>query len=377
MERGGLIIGNNHLLGIHAKPTGEGAWVFSWVHVRKGREGVSVVDQGTDVRGTAALVKACNARIPVALVLEHERVLSKPWEGAFDAARDLQQILPNARAEQLFVQVVTRKDERTVSLARREHVEPLLAELAAAGFRTIDVFLGLTVIGSIAALHGPENDSASADLTLGDDRVKNRCIPAFAVCWQAWFRPLEMEAAVCAAVPRARREERFRQYYEKGVAALLVGLMLMLCGDLLLRRSISSGSAGLALAKAEREQHEARMVVLQASIQERERVLASMGTTAGAGRLKIIDAIAASVPGTVRLNELWAAPLAAAMRQNEPVIVDARKAVVTGTCSDAAALAAWVGELGRIDGVHAARLAGFQQDRDAGAPVFRIELELV
>lgn len=376
MERGGLIIGNNQLLGIHAKPAGQDAWTFCWVHVRKSRAGVSVMDQGADVQGLAALVKACNTRIPVALVVQHERLLHKSWEGTFDAVRDLQQILPNARAEQLLVEVVNGTNGRTVSVARREHVEPLLAEMADAGFRTIEVFLGTTVVDAIDALRTGRSDDGAADLTFGEDRVQHRCVPAFAACWQTWFRPLEIESAACTAAPRARKEERLRKYYEKGVVALLAALMLMLCADMVLRRSVSSGSAGLALAKAEREQHEARMVVLQASIQERERVLASMGATAGAGRLKIIDAIAASVPGPVRLKELWAAPVVGAMRQNEPVITEAHKVVVSGTCSDATALAAWVGELGRMDGVHAARLAGLQQDRDVGAPVFRIELEL-
>ncbi|MEO8069046.1 MAG: hypothetical protein ABI599_15220 [Flavobacteriales bacterium] len=392
-----LIIGTDQLAGVEARQQPDGSWLFNWVHAQNAKKGVKVLRHGAGVADARDLMKAIGPRLPIVLVLQHERAMLRRIDGNFDQERDLPKLLPNAQPGSLLVEVVEYGASSDVCIARLQNVQPVLDQLTGAGARITRLFIGPLVIAGLremvdeGAFIGPYRIEADgpgpitvlrdvhrerAPLVLGDEHVEGACTLAFAACWQRWFAPLPMRMADLQLVNTAQREERFRLIYERGVLVLMFLLMTFLGVDLFLRHTMSSEQAGLQEQLQQHELRSATLATLQGSIALRKQLLVSSGASASADVLGIVDQVAASVPEGVQLSELWSSPTDGPVRKEEPFKRKDGLMVLAGSAQDASVLAGWVSFLGTLQGIKHARLAGLEQDKERGAPVFRIEIEL-
>ncbi len=389
------IIGTNELVGVQAEAAADGSVRFGWVHVRKDRKGVHIVRQGV-AESAKALAKEVGARYPLALVHLSDRLLVRSSAEPFQAERDLQKWLPNARAEDLLVDSFTAESVPLVCVARSEPVSELLRAITEAGLRPISLRIGPWVAfvmrehwtttgaygpwrfdrapdGSWTVLHNPDADEP---LNFGGQHVGSTSVLALAACWQHWFDPLESSAPEPPLVVQARSEERYRLFYERASLGLVVILLLLVGSNLWLRTRLAGAGAEVHAAVALQARQQAELDSLRSSLLDCRQLLNSSGF-ANAGRdMRIIDQVARSTPDAVRLTELWMSPATHALRADEDLQRRDGILSIAGSTTAPAALPEWVGALNLMESVRSARLISMGSSPEQQGLIFRIELEL-
>jgi Tfp pilus assembly protein PilN len=358
-----LIIGKDHLVGLEARRTGDDGWSFNWVHVRQRKGEVHIERQGENSGDIAQLAKDIGPRHPIALVVTGERILVRSMPGEFVAERDLPRLLPNARPEELVIATYGNEASTDVCIVRSAMLATLLDQLEAKELRVIGLHIGEAVA---RALPG----SVPQDQQLDPARTR-----AYAEAWQHWFAPLAYTIGPVPQVAHAVKEERYRLLYEKGTAALLAVLLLLLFGDVMLRSRMDEGQVVLQQALDEQTRLETEQQELAASITTRKELLRNTGVANGGRTIRMLDRVAASTPERITLTQLWYAPADGIVREGEPFKCRTGVLMITGHAKDPAVLPTWVALLNGMDGVQQATLKALDQDPNEDAPLFRIEME--
>lgn len=227
------------------------------------------------------------------------------------------------------------RDDR-IAFVRRERLQGLLDELAAAGVHPQRIAVGV-----------PPSEAAQEFFA--------------ALRWRALLRPSAAGSALAQALVRR---------LALPVSGLVLGL---LAANAALAPSLGARRQALQTECTARERTDSAA----AGITARQRaLLAEFGAPAAVWRAAVCDRIAAAVPDKVVLTRLAVEPLTRRFEAAKPLQRQERTVVVEGTAPAAGDVSAFVERLTAERRCRTVRLTNVERERDAERLVFRIEIGL-
>lgn len=223
-----------------------------------------------------------------------------------------------------------------VSFVRRERLQRLLGELAAAGVYPQSIYVGLE-----------PGDAAFRS------RERLRLRNLFGVT-------VERSAAAQAVVRRTG-------------PTVLAACLLSLLANALLAPQLQARRQELQSELTASE----RTVSAAASAEIRQRELrAAFDAESVTAHAALCDRIAAAVPERVVLSSLDIEPPAPRLEAGKPLVRKERMAVICGTAPSAADISEFAARLGEVPALRDVRLANVERERDGELLAFRIESNL-
>ena len=381
-------IGRNHVVGVSYH--GEGKPLH---YVRLARKGaaVTLITHGT-VAHAADLKRQLGTRIPLALVISNEQVLSRVVPVTDEIGSAVSSAFPGAKHEDLIMSARSYGRTMGLSITRSAAMENELDAFRTIGFRITELQCGpwsLLALADLTArdekawscgghrfhfdsgdLKQIEQTEAVADsIAIGTDELPESHALAWAAAWECLAPDGARLPSNLQLTAHDNREEGMRVRYETGLIVAGLVLILLLAGNLAMRYKLEkSESATLALGVNMNELRE-ELSRLESSIQLHERMI---GNADGSPRsMAAFLALALdSVPAGILLDRFQLAPLASAIRASEPISTAAGLTKVQGICHDTRALNAWITRLRSLPSVTDVRLIKFNSE--AGA--FEIEI---
>lgn len=230
---------------------------------------------------------------------------------------------------------LTTESAGRVCFVRRERLQPLLDELAAADIHPQRIFAAAT-----------------------PDEAAHRTLAA--LHWRQFVRPTAEGSALAQAVVR------------RTALPLLVCLLLLLTANAAVRPSLAARHQALRTALEVRK----RTVSEAAASDARQRDLLFEFSAPEASRSLLCDRIGAAAPRTVTLTALEIEPLTRRFEAGKALERRRGAAIVRGMASDAGAVSAFVEALAADPSWQAVRLAAVERERDTEGLTFRIEIAI-
>ncbi|MBL7982297.1 MAG: hypothetical protein JNL52_10875 [Flavobacteriales bacterium] len=366
MEKGGLLVGNDQVLGVAFSSSGS----FQFVHLHRTRREVRLLRMG-NAADANDLARQCGTRVPVALALDGPRTVHRVVPTAGSVQSMLTSAFPHAPLDQLLVDGRTFGSGTGLSMLRAADAHGTLAELRGGGFRIVHLSIGpwhllplrellsdpadpwpcaghrFQLSGPDLLTHARDTDS-SASVVLGGDTLPSDTVPAYAVAWDhlvpGTHRSLFPEQGLSAD----RQQERARIWYERGLMAVVAVLLFLLGTDQVLRSM--AGPQPFTDARA-LQLAEHAVDSLQDQLTEQRQLLAGTMLAEDRSPVRQLAALVTHVPASIELDRAWASPLLAPLREREEPRLDHGRIRVEGRCDDPKVLNGWMQHLrGRYPG---------------------------
>ncbi|MCB0770939.1 MAG: hypothetical protein KDC00_11100 [Flavobacteriales bacterium] len=389
------IIVHDQVIGISVQSDGSNE--LHYVHLRKSRAGIHVLDEGTATDATS-LKEACGTRIPLVLAWDATGCINRISRTSGPLEELMPQAFPGARVNDLHISGWSADQCTGMSIVRKDQLHDSLQHLREAGFRIVDLLIGPWALLHLrSVLPEGEQDRSLAGrtfqytnselqavrntepeptvLTIGTETIANTHALAMAAAWE-YFVPAQ-ERLLTEDEPCAvdRREERARVRYEFGLVALAASLLLMLMVDIGLRSALERTSGAFKQDHVQHNMVEQEISRLRVDVEARETIAAQLGVLRGERFAVRAKRILSEVPSTVVLDRLILDPLEAPLRKDELPSTAQGRVQVSGSCTNGEALHSWMNALRTTPGISSVRIADFtSEDRD-GRSVFTIELE--
>lgn len=388
MAGNAFYIGRNHVVGVSYH--GEGKPLH---YVRLARKGaaVTLITHGTVAHATE-LKRQLGTRIPLALVISNEQVLSRVVPVTDEIGSAVSSAFPGAKHEDLIMSARSFGRTMGLSITRSAGMENELDAFRTIGFRITALQCGpwsLLVLADLAArdekawscgghrFHFDSGDlkqiepteGVAGSIAIGTDELPESHALAWAAAWEFLAPDSARLPSNLQLNAHDNREEGMRVRYETGLIVAGLVLIMLLAGNLAMRYQLEkSESATLALGVNMNELRD-ELSRLEASIQLHERMVGHADGTHRSMAAFLALALD-SVPAGILLDRFQLAPLASAIRASEPISTAAGLTKVQGICHDTRALNAWITRLRSLPSVTDVRLIKFNSE--AGA--FEIEI---
>ncbi|MBL7955932.1 MAG: hypothetical protein JNJ91_12905 [Flavobacteriales bacterium] len=396
MEGGTTLILHGEVVGLSITTDGERP-VLHYVRLKRTRREVRIVAMG-EAEDVAALKKACGTRAPVALVVHTARALHRVVPAQGDLVTLLAQGFPGAPLEQLLASGWRHGNAAGLSMMRRSAMAVMNDELRAAGYRIVARSIGPWGLLHLAPLLGKngeevsigrhrfqleagsltgylEEDTTALAVEIGDDRIPDTHLLAYAAAWEQLVPTAQRLQLADDGIRQDQREERMRLWYERGLVAVAVVLLLMLGTHVLVEADLRTANAASGASQGERQAISERIEGLRAEVSTRT----ELATQLGLGRKELLAAramrILGDVPSGILLDRVSIDPLRAGLRERERPAVDVQRIRVIGTCTDGQVLNAWMHEIRQLPGVRNVQLSGYVTDARTPRPTFTLDLE--
>lgn len=395
MEKGGLIVGKGHVLGVAVHTVDAERIQLSYVYLQRKRDGVHVRAQG--IAGSPQeLAAAVGPRVPVALALDTDRCVHRVLERSGTPEELLRQAFPNAPLDELVTSLWTTGSSTGASMARRSAALDVIERLRNAGFRVVRSSVGPWGLLHLRALldeHQAEwrlggyaftmdgdavrrivrEDQALRPLDLDGERVEAEHALAFAAAWEHLSPAAERLDAPMDELRQDQQQERARQRYEAGIVAVLLALVVVVGGERIIAAHLQHVQASLQVSVSAHTKDMEDVAALRQRVAELERLDGPLAD--GKERLSLQAArIAASVPTGIRLERLMERPLRTPLKEKLPMEVAAGIVDVHGACADAHVLDGWMTALKQLPGITSVKLLAYAVDAEDGRPRFQLEL---
>lgn len=392
MEGAALVV-SGQVTGVSVHTDGADA-TYRFVRLQRIGDEVRILGQG-EATDAQDLLKRVGARVPIALSILTPRCLHRVVRRVGSLDELVPVAFPGAAMEQILSAGWCEVEATGVSMMRKEHAEPVLHVLRDAGFRVVDVAPGpwsllqlRPVLGggfddAIGGHNFPTSDgvlSGYAPATnedgitsIGTDDVPDTCLLALSVAW-AYLLPAGQRLVLHDPTTlQDQREERARSWYERGLVALAILLIVLVGLDALLKaqsvpQDPSASVVGRTALLAELEE-------LRGTVRTREALAVQLGLNRvepfAVRAARVLD----QVPPGILLDRMTIDPLVAGLRARERPAVSDRRIRVQGSCPDGQVFNAWMNTLRAKDGIRSVRLISFTAETPNKQPTFEIELE--
>lgn len=337
------------------------------------------------------LKKQMGTKLPVYLGIIGKGILCRATSTSDGNTLELlNKMIPNLDINEFGYELVRSKWGGFASVARKETVNHLLKELSE--FRVIGVSLGpfsvqsalgvleqneividnlkITCDGELAAFE--KSDNPSEDQALDGSQVNPSILPVLGKLLSD--KVLRETVADNTELGFQKNEEKQKMIFERvGIVAASLLLVVMLSSFIYsnsLKKAHQSLSDELALYQAQPNE----LVDLQFEIEAKRQLLAEMGFFGGGEIAAICDKLAATVPETISLTDVWINPSVKKIKPNEVVVFNSRQLVVKGTSPGTTEINLWSINLNKEDWVDDVKMLGYERTENAGEFELLIEL---
>ncbi len=391
MERGGLIVGTDQVLGVVV----DGSGPLHFVLLRRTARQVELLAQGT-ADDAGALAARCGTRVPVALALAGPRCIHRVTNATGDPVQRIGAAFPHAPLDQLFLDGRTEGAGTGVSMVRRDQVAAATEELRTHGFRIVHRTVGPWPLLGLRTLLAPDSSEwqcgehrfrfqgadlvahdrdvdhyATDNVEIGSDLIPRTHALAWAAAWDHLVPGPQRLPEQDNDLAHDRRQEKARIWYERTLVAAVLLLLVLLGADQTFRHLAGpQATAG--------QQHRAAWLAvdsLRQLVADRRALVAGLADPSDGGLALRAARLVAEVPAGIELDRLWADPLQAPLREREEPQVRKGTTLVEGTCTDAVVLNTWVRSLHQRPGISGVRLVSLTPGERDARPRFTLQMD--
>jgi hypothetical protein len=342
--------------------------------------------------------------IPLSIVFTGRGILHKKIsDSGTDNNSLIQSVLPNAKAQDFYIQTIVSEKSSLISIIRKELVDPFLELIEKAGVYSTAASLGAGVVTSVYPLLPQTSDSKIISWpghTLEFDQ-KNTIVDyktqgepdkkyfqidseklesAYLISYAAAFSllaGLDTEGLSVDKVMQNKEEFLNKQLFQK-LGWVVLGLFLtVLMINFLLFSSYSSRNNELTQKESKYKSMFSEMEKLGKDVKEKETFLSGAGWLQSSSTTYFADRIAASVPGSVRLTELSVNPLdERKSKEVKKEMFSNGLIVLRGDCTRPTELNEWLDKIKSIDKIVKAKLVQYVYDNKDNKGTFSIEIEI-
>ncbi|MFC3197339.1 hypothetical protein ACFOET_06920 [Parapedobacter deserti] len=344
--------------------------------------------------------------MPVMFVIGGKGVIHRAVAGGSEetGAELLKRILPNAKPDDFYMQMVDLDDITMVSVVRRSVVDASVGDAETFGLATIGAALGpfsLSIFGDAIFgghtggytvgrhrmtlregritgydLLAESDESDTKRVDVGGEQLTDRLAVAFASAFLAISEIPSAQLPVADAQHRAS-EYRGRWAFRRSAVVLMAFFIIVLLGNAFFFLHYSDSIADLAGSDGLSIQRE--IDELQRQSAERDALLYGLQHAAVPrwGMSFMADRLAGTVPEGILLDELALYPRDEGMSRKERRPVHLPAVIrIRGTCMDVTQLNGWVGAVRKLAFCRALEIDSYAYDERSGAGVFALKITL-
>lgn len=363
-----------------------------------------VVEKKEQLTSLDSLKEIVSKEIPLYLVLNGRGILHKKIsEASLEQVALVQSVLPNAKAQDFYVQHIISEKSSLVSLVRKESADPILDLFANASLYCTGFSLGGAVVVPVLPLLAVNNNLSSftwaehhlemdlsatvTDYKFYGSSVERKIFQLdtekledqYLVSYAAAFGMLTGQDPVPVFVSKVQHNnEEFtnKQVFKKISWAVLGFFLALLMLNFLFFTNLSSRNNELVQRESKYSSMLNEMEQLSREVKEKEAFLSGAGWLQSSSASYYADRIAATVPASVKLTELSINPLDEKKSKEEKKQLFATDAIlIKGECTRPTELNEWLDQIKSIDKINKAKLVNYYYDNKENKGSFSIEIE--
>lgn len=343
---------------------------------------------------------------PVFLILNGRGILHKKIaESGADSNYLIQSVLPNAKAQDFYIQNITSEKTTLVSIIRKEIADPILEIIHKVGLYCIGCSLGGVVVSPLLPLisgidkknlfswaeHSLELDASDNSIDykflnaptekkffqLDTDKIED----SYLVSYAAAFVILTGNEPVIPFVEKVvLNKEEFlnKQLFKKMSLAVLGFFFLVLMINFILFASFSSKNNELILKESKYSGMFSEMESLGKQVNEKETFLSDAGWLQSSSMTYYADRIAYTIPASVKLTEFSINPIdERRSKEEKKELFTPGMILLKGDCTRPTELNEWLDKIKAVDKITKARLVNYVYDNKENKGSFSIEIETI
>lgn len=361
--------------------------IFDYVVLRNKKSGISFEKRGKGFLEISALVKDASSKFPILLHVEGKGIISRM---APVGENYRQNILMNNSGEQDFYFTEFR-DKQSIwySFARRDLIEPIIAQFNDNGAKVIQVSTGPFAVGVLVPylirkdilVHGfaialadksfvsfeKSSETKSDTVSLGVDTVESFLLPSVAVGTHI-FRPSpdlslpQNETALALNLAEAKQKNIFRRFS----AAMISFFAILLCGNYLylnnLNSKIEENYAELSLHEGQL----AQIAQLKDEQQRKESLLKTSGLLNRNFLSYYLMELGNTVPRDITFDEIQVRPLLDEIKDKHKIEFMERLIVLSGRSKTSHILQKWIETLEAKEWVASVEIMNYTYTKNRG-----------
>ena len=365
------------------------------------KEDLEIVASETNIEAIADL--SLDSMIPVNLVFNGKGIVHKLVEGEPET-EDLillQQVLPNAKMDDFYVDKVPATDGRyMVSILRKEQVDSIIAEFTLSGLYVVSMSFGPFVLQSIKTLLGSDvreqnsihiaghhleydgnkvigyetEPNSNSQIEIGGEAMGEVSAIAFAAAFEYLFMKVDEKPTRALEIITAREEIKQRKIFQIGGVSVLGTFLFVLLANFMFFSSYSDTHAQL---EGELFLSKDRIVYLSSLDQDvtsKSVLLKELGLLTPARTSFYADAIGSSVPKTLKLTGVFLNPLKKKVKVGENPVFNSGTIAITGRSNKSTTLNDWIKLLKQMDWVTQVKVIDYQSTGRSSSGEFELEI---
>jgi Tfp pilus assembly protein PilN len=346
------------------------------------------------------LAKQLGAKVPIALNLSGKGILTKQVAAASgDEQQDMAKIIPNLNVDDFYLQQFTSKDQLFVSLVRKTLADHWINILEQQGFTVLMLSLGpFAASHMLNQLNVYESDVVFNGIQISRDTELNWTAVGYSPAFQAPFpfkigaEPIDQQLIMPYAAAfqlvladklepvRAKVDALDTRYGQligtkklKVTGALILGVFfILLLLNFVTLSWLNSENSRLDGQASLSANSSSDMQMLTAQIKAKEALLKDMGWDGGFNKARLIDQLAALLPGEVTLKEIAINPPDINNKDSRGQHFLDRRIKLSGNSQQVIAVNEWIARIKTLKWVKGAGLDNFEFDNDQNTGKFNI-----
>lgn len=393
------------LTGVEILVDDDGSMTINIACVKRSGVRVQFIRGEYGLAGFQALAAQVARDVPVAISISGKGIIHRVLPADGTAGNSLQMVLPNAKAEDFYVQQTEWEGTMWLSVVRRELVDKIVAQVEQQGIAVLCVALGplatllfADYLGGRKADDGvllgrhrfdvqqgkwvgyellpAEHWAQSKPVNIGGEELNEKLVPAFALAFAAIGDVAWPQLPIDAVAARAS-DYRERGAFRRSATVLVALFLAILLGNAFYFMHYADKVATLDGSDALTIQRE--MERLEQETAARDDLLRGLwdADKPAWGMAYLADRIAASRPDGVQFGELEVYPRDEEESRKQRRPVHTQLAVrIEGTCADIDVLNTWMAQLRRLRFCEQVNISSYGYDERNATGIFRLALTL-
>jgi Tfp pilus assembly protein PilN len=390
----------NQAAGITVDIAQDGSYTINYCQVITDHNQLTI-EKKFDVKDDAeGLAKKLGTKVPIALNLLGKGILTKQVAAALgDDEQDMARVIPNLNADDFYLQQFTSNDQLFVSLVRKTLAGHWINILEQQGFTVLMLSLGpFPASHMLNQLNVYESDVVFNGIRISRDTDQNWTAVEYGPAFQAPFilkigaEPIDQQmimpyAAAFQLVLADKLEpvkagvdaldNRYQQITGtkklKVTGALILGVFfILLLLNFVTLSWLNSENSRLDGQASVSANSNSDMQALTAQIKAKEALLKDMGWDGGFNKARLIDQLAALLPGEITLREIAINPPDVNNKDSRGQHFLDQRIKLSGNSQQVIAVNEWIARIKTLKWVKGAGLDNFEFDNDQNTGKFNI-----
>lgn len=390
----------NQAAGVTVDIAQDGSYTINCCQVITGNNQLTIEKKFGVKDDAEGLAKQLGTKVPIALNLSGKGVLTKQVPAASgDEQHDMARIIPNLNADDFYLQQFISNDQLFVSLVRKTLAGHWINILEQQGFTVLMLSLGpFPASHMLNQLNVYENEVVFNGIRISRDTGQNWTAVDYSPAFQAPFtlkigaEPIDQQLIMpyAAAFQLALSDKlepvkatvdaldtRYGQIIGtkklKVTGALILGVFfILLLLNFVTLSWLNSENSRLDGQASVSANSNSDMQALTAQIKAKEALLKDMGWDGGFNKARLIDQLAALLPGEITLREIAINPPDVNNKDSRGQHFLDRRIKLSGNSQQVIAVNEWIARIKTLKWVKGAGLDNFEFDNDQNTGKFNI-----